>query len=103
VNYLAVSHDSRFIISCCYVSIKIHDIQTKQQVHKFEDAHSGNFLRFLFLISSNVETINSVVITSDDKFVISASSDKSIKIFDLNTKQQVHNFKDAHQGKIHLF
>jgi len=37
-----------------------------------------------------------VAITPNNKFVISASKDKSIKVFDLETKEEVHHFKDAH-------
>jgi len=38
------------------------------------------------------------VISQDCKFIVSASKDKSIKIFDVQTKQQVHNFQEVHQG-----
>jgi len=96
---LTITHDSRLIISGCYSSMKIHDLQTKQQVHFFEDVHSGNFLRFV-LISHNVGAVNSVLVTSDNKLLISGCDDQSIKIHDLETKQQVHHFKDVHQGKI---
>jgi len=37
-------------------------------------------------------------LTSDDKYVITGSADKSIKIIDFETKQEVHHFVDAHQG-----
>jgi len=42
--------------------------------------------------------IASMTVTSDDKYVISASFDQSIKVFDLQTKQQVHHFENTHQG-----
>jgi len=40
-----------------------------------------------------------VAVSPDSKFIASASRDRSIKIFDLETKQQVHHFQDAHTGK----
>jgi len=35
----------------------------------------------------------------DGKYIVSGSEDKSIKIFDLETKQEVHHFADIHEGK----
>ncbi len=40
------------------------------------------------------------MITSDNKYIVSGSGDKSIKIFDVATKQQVYHFIDAHEGRI---
>ena len=40
--------------------------------------------------------------SSDNRFIVSGSEDKSIKVFDLQTKQQLHHFADAHQGTIIL-
>ncbi len=45
--------------------------------------------------------ISSVAVTPDGKFIVSASYDKSIKLFDLTTKKQVHHFKDVHKGEIY--
>jgi len=42
--------------------------------------------------------IESVAVTSDSKFLISGSQDRSIKVFDLDTKKQVHHFQNAHEG-----
>jgi len=56
----------------------------KEPHHHFQDAHQG--------------IIQSVAVTSDSKFIISGSSDKSIKVFDILTKQEVHHFQDAHQN-----
>jgi len=39
------------------------------------------------------------VFTNDERFIISGSGDKSIKIFDILTKQQIYHFVDAHEGK----
>ena len=38
--------------------------------------------------------MNTIALTY--RFVISGSRDKSIKVFDLHTKQQVHHFQNAH-------
>ena len=39
-----------------------------------------------------------MAVTSDGKYIISGSEDKSIKVFDLQTKQQVRHFENAHKG-----
>jgi len=44
--------------------------------------------------------INCLIFTPDEKFIISGSSDFSIKAFDVKTKQQVWHIKDAHRGKV---
>jgi len=42
--------------------------------------------------------VRCVAISADDKYIISGSEDKSIKVFDLEIKQQIYHFADAHQG-----
>jgi len=50
-----------------------------------------------------------VAISNDNKYIISGSEDKTIKIFDLETKQEVYHFKKAHESNpfypiiIHIF
>jgi len=50
----------------------------------------------------NVHTapINKVTITPDNKFIISCSDDKSIKVFNFDTRQQVRHLKNAHDDEI---
>jgi len=40
------------------------------------------------LLINDLDKITSVTVTSDDKFIISASGDESIKMFDLYARQQ---------------
>ena len=166
-----MSSDNRFIVSGSEDnSIKVFDMQTKQQLHHFADAHQGTiilsfftffypplilfhrsstvscgverqqvhrfgvlrqvdqgvrsadqaataplcrctyqyhhsfFLSFLLSrhSSSFIVAVRSVAVSSDNRFIVSGSHDKSIKVFDLQTKQQLHHFVDAHQGTIIL-
>ena len=62
------------------------------------------FLSFLLPrhSSSFIDTVWSVAVSSNNRFIVSGSEDKSIKVFDLQTKQQLHHFADAHQGTIIL-
>ena len=95
INSVTVTSDDKYIISGSQdKSIKIFDLGTKQLVHHFENAHESREIyvdyKFTFL-----DWINSLTVTSDNRYLISGSGDKSIKVFDLQTKQQVHHFESA--------
>lgn len=46
-----------------------------------------------------LENVDSVAVTSDNKFLISGSSDKSIKVWNFGTKDLYHHFENVHGGK----
>ena len=104
-NYLdqiysvAVTSDSKFIVCGSEKSVKVYDIHTQQQIHNFSEVHISNLLSNIKRLNHELDKVSSVFITSDNRFVVSGSSDHSIKVFDLLTKQQVHHLPDAHQGK----
>jgi len=50
------------------------------------------------LLIINIGPIYGVDITPDNSFMVTCSGDKSIKLFDLYTKQEVYKFQDAHNG-----
>ncbi len=57
----------------------------KKQIDYFENAHEDSVL--------------SVVVTRDNKYVISGSADKTIKVWDITEKiKEIKHFKDAHDG-----
>ena len=39
-------------------------------------------------------------ITPDNLFIVSGSADKSMKIFDINKRQEVHHFQNIHEEAI---
>ena len=43
--------------------------------------------------------MTSVEVSDDNKYVVSGSKDKSIKVFDFATKQEVHHFTNAHESR----
>ncbi len=47
-----------------------------------------------------VEGILTLALSSKNKYVVSGSFDKSIKIFDLETRQEAHHFDKVHQGNL---
>jgi len=44
--------------------------------------------------------VNTIAISPDSRFIISGSHDKSIKVFEIASKEQVHHLKNAHTGYI---
>ncbi len=99
IGALIVSPDNKYIISGSDdKSIKIFDIEGKKVVHHFQDAHEGKFC-FPTSLFYCVEKVRALAITPDGKFIVSCSDDHSIKLFDFQTKEQVHHFKDAHDCK----
>ena len=62
-------------------------------------------VRTLILVSTTfhsliLDLVNTIAITSDNKYGISGSRDCSIKIWDLRSGKCLHTFYDAHEGKI---
>jgi len=47
-----------------------------------------------------IEEIYCITVTPDSKFIVSGSHDKSIKLFEIATKQISDPFKEHLQGKI---
>jgi len=48
----------------------------------------------------SLDWIWSVSISSDNKYIVSGSEDKSIKIFDVENKTELYHFENAHDGKL---
>ena len=105
---VAVSSNNRFIVSgsgtspsrcsICRPSSNCTTLQMHIPVPSF-------FLSFLLPhhSSSFIDAyVRSVAVSSDNRFIVSGSDDKSIKVFDLQTKQQLHHFADAHTSTIIL-
>ena len=60
-------------------------------------------LRIIKWFIKSIGPISAVNVTSDDKYIISGSFDKSIKIFDLYTRRLIHHFVNVHKGDNNLF
>lgn len=95
---LAISNnDQRLVTGSLDRSIKILYAETLEELYHFKDAHNGIILKKNCSIWK--DCVTSVAISHDDKFIASASSDKSIKLFDFTTKQEIHKFSHAHERK----
>lgn len=52
------------------------------------------------LINITIGSIYSIIISHDNRFVVSGSKDQSIKILDLQEKKEIHHFQNVHNGII---
>jgi len=97
---VAISNDNKYVISGSGdKSIKIFDFETKQEIYNIENAHERKLFIQLLFIYSCLDRIMSVAISNDNKYIISGSHDQTMKIFDVETKQEVYHFKNSHKGK----
>ena len=106
ITSVAIPADGRVIVSGSRdKSIKVFNMQTKEQLHHFSKAHSGTSSLSLVctLTSHLIDWILSVAISADGRFIVSGSRDKSMKVFDMHTKEQVHHFSNAHSSTISPF
>ncbi len=100
ITSVAVTPDNKYLISGSRDrSLKIFDFDTKQQVHHLEKANEGKSIH-IEVSAHCLDSISSLVVTSDNRFLIFGSFNNSIKVFDLATKQQVYHVENAHQRKL---
>ncbi len=95
---MALTSDNKYIISgSSDKSIKIFDLSTFKEIRHVKDAHESRFVEWPE--SYYLAFLETIVVTSDNKYVISGSGDKSIKVFEFNTGKEICHFKDAHKSK----
>ena len=46
-----------------------------------------------------IDRVRCLTISNNNKYIISGSEDKSIKLFDLQNGQQIFHFQELHEGK----
>ena len=96
---MAISNNDKFVVSASVdKSLKVFDLEAELQIHHFADIHLGNSPILPGILIYLLDSVNSVAISDDNNLMISGSSDKSIKIFDLTTMQMIYHIKDAHSG-----
>ena len=62
-----------------------------------DEAHDGR-ITFLYLILS--ADINALLITTDNLYIVTASSDMSIKIWSLIERKCIYTFLNAHRSNL---
>ena len=99
---VVISYDKTLVVTgSADKSVKVFDVATKKVLHHFENLHTGDIV---YASLSNtpflIDTIKSVVISRDNRLIITGSFDKSINVIDLWQKEPTHLFADAHTGII---
>ncbi len=97
---VAISLDNQYIVSGSEDrSVKVFDLKSKRELYHFKDIHSGENKTITMFLTKTLDGIRSVAITNNNQTIVSGSEDRSIKILDLLTKQEIHAFTDLHEGK----
>ena len=95
---LAISSDNRFFISASMDgSVRVYDIYEKFQSRHLPDIHKGN-IPFIFLLLNVIGSVLSV--SASARFFVTVSDDKSMKVFNLETMEEVHHIVDTNSGII---
>lgn len=97
---LDVSKEGDYLVSAGLDKcIKVIDLAALQVVRTLNEIHKGieNFLGFVSLFF--IGAIYCLQISPDQKHVISASSDNSIRVLNASDFENVYLFKNIHSGK----
>ena len=99
---IAVSSNNKYIASTSQDrAIKIFSLEEKKKIHSFKDPHDGSpTITHTLIYKFSIDGVSAVVVSSDNKYLISSSCDKSIKIFDLALKCQIYEFLDIHESTV---
>lgn len=94
---IAITRDNKFFITgCADGSIKIWDLENKSCLKEIAQAHKCKWIPFWLEIL--LVGVSSIQISPNNQFFLSCSSDSSIIIWDLPTKEPIHHFKESHSG-----
>lgn len=100
ISSVVISKDNKFLVSSSWdKSIKVFDFDTKHEIYHFKDAHDGLFFPS-FANNLLIDRIHSITISHDSRFIVSASADKMIKIFDIFTEEEIDRFSNLRSGTI---
>jgi len=77
-----------------------YTISELQGLYKNQKRDRSNKASCYWDISCHEERVRCVAITHDNKYIVSGSEDKSIKVFELQTGQQVYHFQQVHTSAI---
>ena len=97
---MASTKDNRFLLTASADrSVKVWDLELKEMVHQFVNIHSGihAFLLFRFTLLL-LDFVIKVLLSKNDRFIITAAEGGIINVFDARTKQQVHRYTNIHKG-----
>lgn len=92
------SNDDKYLASCSVdCTIKIFNLQKKIQEECFEIRPNCKLFPIDFMWISYPDAVKSMVITPDNKYIITGAADFNIRVFNMETKKLVHTFEGAHK------
>lgn len=79
-------------------SVKIFSMETKEMLHYFQNAH--NSIINPFTLSLPIDSVTSVAVSANGRLVVSGSSDRSIRAFKIEHREETYHTQEVHSGKI---
>mgnify|MGYP000847616694 FL=1 len=87
INKIACTPDGKYLVTASNDrSIKVVDIEKKELIYTFENAHD--------------QPVSHFALSSSGVYITSVSEDKSLKIFNCYSKQFITCFENIHAGKM---
>ncbi|RZJ99670.1 MAG: hypothetical protein EOO43_26105 [Flavobacterium sp.] len=85
------------IVGCEDTSVLVIDINNSKINSVFRHVHESEYLLRPHPYFS-IEKITSLVLTSDDRYLITGSFEGSVGIIDLEKKEHFHSYENSHLG-----
>ena len=91
-----------FAISGFESTYRLWDFRSLQEVAVLDSLHIGNFhiKSRSFTIFFCKEWVLAIAFSPNDRFLISAGSNRSVVVYEIEEKKVFHVFKDVHTGKL---
>ncbi len=83
-------------------TIKILDFKTKEEKYHFKNLHECKSLKTITLLTLKDPLCSAIALSPNKQFIVSGCDDKSIKVFDVQTKKQIHHIREAHKSNLPL-
>src|SRR5690606_9805087 len=91
---LIMAKNKNLLVSCSSDrSVKFFDLESLKQIGHLENLHKGNWISNILRI---IDSITSITITADDRYVITGSADKSIRFLDVSSMKEHDQITKAH-------
>jgi len=76
--------------------VRLFAIETQQLIYSFENIHQSSKHIFHYNLTFVLESIKTIAIFNQNKYFVTGSADNTIKIFDIETKQMIHQYNNVH-------
>lgn len=95
---LELSKDNRYLVTgSADQSVKIIDFDARLELHHFKNIHASIHNIFFYFIIF-VDSVSHIAISSDNKYIITGSGDKSVKVLSVEAKIEIYCFENMHKG-----